>query len=278
MSTQLPWQQMILADRLHPNPDNPRKDPGDDLDELTESIRSSGLRHRILVIPAPGLGDGHYYIEDGWRRWLAMKDWLSLIPVEIRPAGPGENIRSRSILTALVTSAHQRPLNPVERAQGYGQLRDEFGMNQAQIAHQMGLSVPVIAKSLALLELSDDTLERVRSGDLTVGNALSAVYRRRAAVRRKKGGSGRTGAVWEPDWFTTRHPLARKAAALCDGRGHNSRRRLGKAGRFPGACGECWESVVRADERIVIAATTEAAAAWHELASEGSAEARGDKS
>jgi ParB family transcriptional regulator, chromosome partitioning protein len=264
MNAQLPWQQMVPADRLHPNPDNPRQDPGD-LDELAETIRSSGLRHRVLVIPAPGEGDGHYLIEDGWRRWLAMKDWMTLIPVEIRPARPGEDVHVRSILTALVTSAHQKPLNPVERAEGYGRLRDEFGLTQAQIAHQMGLSVSVIAKSLALLELSNDTLERVRNGSLPVGEALSAVYRRRAAVRRRKGGTGQTGAVWEPDWFTVKHPLAKQAAALCDGRGHNSRRRHGKAGYFPGACGECWESVVRADERIV-AATAEASAAWHELA------------
>lgn len=268
MSAQLPWQQVVTADRLHPNPDNPRQDPGGDLADLADSIRSSGLRHRLLVIPAPDEGDGHFYIEDGWRRWLAVKDWMTLIPVEIRPALPGENIHVRSILTGLVTSAHQQPLNPVERAKGYGRLRDEYRLDQAQIARQMGLSVSVIAKSLALLELSDDTLERVRNGSLQVGEALNTVYRRRAAARRKKGGTGRTGAVWEPDWFTAKHPLARKAVVLCDGRGHNSRRRLGKAGHFPGACGECWESVIRADERVVVAATTEAAAAWRELAGE----------
>ena len=191
---------------------------------------------------------------------------MTLIPVEVRPAQPGENVHARSILTALVTSSHSKPLNSVERAEGYGRLRDEFGLTQAQIAHQTGLSVSVIAKSLALLELSADTLEQVRKGTLQVGEAQRLVGRHRAAARRREGGSGQTGAVWEPDWFADRHPLARRAAALCDGRGHNSRRRLGKSGRFPGACGECWESVIRADERIVIAATAEAAAAWHELA------------
>lgn len=271
---QLPWRQMIATERLHPNPDNPREDPGD-LTELRESIRAAGLKHRVLVIPAPDIGDGHYYIEDGWRRWLAMKDEWSAIPSEIRPLQPGENIHFRNILTGLITSVHQRPLDPVERARGYGRLRDEFGLNQIQIAAKTGLHSSTVSGSLALLELSADTQELVRKGALTAAEALRLVKRKRAADRRRKGGSGRTGAIWEPDWFTARHPLARKAAALCDAREHNSRRRLGARGRYAGACGQCWESLVREDERLVIAATAEAAAAWHAM-QDGNAAAPSD--
>ncbi len=262
--TQLPWRQMIATNRLHPNPDNPREEPGG-LGELRGSIRSAGLKHRILVIPAPDIGPEDYRIEDGWRRFLAMKDEWASFPAEIRPLLPGENIHTRNILTGLVTSVHQKPLDPVEKARAYGRLRDEFGMTQAQIGAQVGLSPSVIAKSLALLELSDSTLERVKSGLLPAGEALRLIQRKRARDRRKKGGPGQAGAVWEPDWFTARHPLARKAAALCAERGHNSRRRFGAAGSFPGYCGECIESLIRADERLVTARTTEAAAAWHAL-------------
>lgn len=263
--TQLPWRQMIATDRLHPGPDNPREKPGN-LDELRASIRASGLKHRILVMPALDIGDGDYRIEDGWRRYLAMKEEWASFPVEIRPLLPGENVHTRSILTGLVTSVHQRPLDPVEKARAYGRLRDEFGMTQAQIGAQVGLDGTTISDHLLLLELSEDTQQLVRKGLLSVGKAKQLVKRRRAAVRRKKGGSGQSGAVWEPDWFTARHPLARKAAALCDERGHNSRRRYGRgAGSFRGYCGECIESLIRADERLVTARTAEAAAAWHAL-------------
>ena len=60
---------------------------------------------------------------------------------------------------------------------------------------------------------------------------------------------------WEPDHFTSQHPLARKAKALCDGREHQMRRRVGKH-----ACGECRETVIRADERAVTAALAKVSA------------------
>jgi ParB/RepB/Spo0J family partition protein len=263
---QLPWRQMIAADRLHPGPDNPRQDPGDDLDGLAASIRKNGLLQPVVARPAPDLGDGHYYIEDGWRRWLAMKDWSTSIPAVVKPLQIGENAAVRSIFTALVTSAHAQPLNPIERARGYGRLRREFGFTQAQIGAQAGLSGSTVANSLALLELSEDTQERVAKGTLSVTDALRQVKRKRAADRRKKGGSGQAGAVWEPDWWTAKHPLYRKAAALCDLREHNSRRRFGRTANSAGACGECFETLIREDERLVVAATAQAAAAWHELA------------
>ena len=262
--TQLPWRQMIASERLHPNPDNPREDPGD-LTGLAGSIRKNGLLQPVVARPAPDIGDGHYYIEAGYRRWMAMREWSSQIPAVIRPLQRGESPVRRNLITGLVENIHRRDLDPIEKARAFGRLRDELKLNQQQIAAETGLDSSTVSVSLALLELSDDTQERVRRGTLTVTEALRLVKRRRAAQRRKKGGPGRTGAVWEPDWFTAKHPLARKAAALCDAREHNSRRRIGARGQYPGACGQCWESVVREDERLVTAATAEAAAAWRAL-------------
>jgi ParB family transcriptional regulator, chromosome partitioning protein len=265
--TELPWRQMIAVDHLHPNPDNPRSDFGN-LAELEASIRAQGLKQPLLVTPAPELGSDRYYIEDGERRWRAMKAWNTEIFAIVAQLRPGQGLSVRNIVTALVTDVHKLNLGPMEKAVAYGRLRDEFGMNQMEISRQVGTSSSTVANSLALLELSDDTQERVRKGLLQAGEALRLVRRKRAAARRKRGGTGQAGAVWEPDWFTAKHPLARKAASLCDGRGHNSRRRLGAFGPYPGACGECWESVVRADERLVVIATAEAATAWHELQDE----------
>jgi ParB/RepB/Spo0J family partition protein len=248
--TTLPWRQMVLVDRLIPNPDNPREDPGD-LSELADSIKAAGLKQQLLVTPAPGR-DGYYYIEDGWRRWLAMKDWATAIPCTVVPPAKGREQSVRYIVTSLVTSAHRLDLNAVEKARAYGRLRDEFGLSQAQIAAQTGLSVSSVGNYLALLELSQDTQDRVAKGSLQVGEALRAVRRRRAASRRRNGGTGRAGAVWEADWLAITHPLAEKAARLCNKREHNSRRRIGARAGYPGACGQCWESEIRRDEQLVI--------------------------
>lgn len=248
----LPWRQMIPVDRLHPNPDNPRSDPGD-LDELRESILASGLQQPILANPYPGR-DGHYYIEDGWRRWLAMNEVWSAMPAVIRPARKGENSHVRYILTALLTSVHDKPLNPMERARAYGRLRQEFGMTGSDIARATGLSTSTITNSLILLELAPASQEKVAAGTLPVGEAIRALRRQRKLERRRKtGGSGRTGAVWEPDWLTSTHMLALAAEARCDVMGHNLRRRIGRRRKYRGACGQCWQVVIEhaAEARIL---------------------------
>jgi ParB family chromosome partitioning protein len=251
----MPWRQMIPVERLLPNPDNPRTTL-EGIDELEESIREAGLKHPLLVVPAPDKGkegENWYYIEDGERRYEAMKGWNTEIQCIIRPLQRGENIHERFLSTALITGIQRQTLNPIERAQAYGRLRKEFGLNQVQIGKMVGLSSGSITNSLALLELSEDTQRRIARGSIKVNEAMRIVRTQRAKNRRHKGGSGITGAQWEPDWFTSTHALASKAVALCNKRDHNMRRRIGAKGTsgFPGACGQCWESVIRADQDLV---------------------------
>lgn len=242
-----PWKKMIPVDRLHLNPDNPRQDPGD-IAGLAASIRASGLKQALIVYPARDIGPDDYYIEDGWRRLLAMQDWCSEIPCDIHPVLAGENLATRNVLTALITGIHRKPLNPMERADGYQALADR-GMTAVEIGKLVGLHSSTVTNDLALLELSKDTQDRVRSGKLPVAEALRIVRRHRKNQRRRKGQPDR-GAHWEPDWFTDKHPLARIARAMCDAREHNSRRRLGNV-----ACGQCFDDAIRADQRKIDEAT-----------------------
>lgn len=271
VASTMAWRQTIPVDRLIPNPDNPRQDPGElsDLDlerleipALEKSIRKQGLKQPLLVTLAQDMGtpdDSFWYIEDGWRRWLAMKDWMTDIPCVISPPLPGENRHVRNILTALVTSVQRLDLDPIQKAKAFWRLQDEFGLTQGQIAEQTGMSVSTVSNSLALLELSVDTQKRVakgvKNGGLSIEEALKAVRRRRRIARRAKGGTGQAGAVWEPDWFTVKHPLSYRAEALCDRREHNSRRRIGASGTYAGACGQCWQSMIEADyEQVLVSA------------------------
>jgi ParB/RepB/Spo0J family partition protein len=236
-------EEFIQVAHLHPNPDNPRTDTGD-VSELADSIRQQGLLQALLVRPAPDIGDGHYYIEAGLRRWAAMKAWNTTIRCFVRPLRAGENATERNLLVGIVENVHRRQLEPMEMAAALGRLQAECGLSQVQIARQTGLNPSTVSHHLALLELSKDTQERVRKGTLPVGEALRIVRRHRAYKRKKAGKSPVSGAQWAPDHFTKNHPLWRIAAEMCETRGHNGRRRLGGI-----ACGEDWEAAIRQDEQ-----------------------------
>jgi ParB family chromosome partitioning protein len=243
---QAPWQQMIQVSRLHPNTDNPRKDPGD-LAGLAASIRESGLKQRIIVRPAPDLGPDEFYIMDGWRRYLAMRDGWTAIPAEVQPYLSTDPAR-QDVIIALITDIHDKHLNPMERAQGCGQLRD-LGMSASEISRVTGMHVSTVTNGLALLEFTDEDQARIASGELPVSEALK-IIRRIRRIRRRRQGLPDRGTHWEPDHFTGKHPQARIARAMCDAREHTARRRLGSV-----ACGQCFEDAIREDQSKIIEAT-----------------------
>jgi len=249
----LPWRQLIAPDRIHLNPDNPRKEPRD-LAELTKSIRQQGLKQPILIIPLPrpcpallddgrvcGSEDQHYVLEDGTRRFLAMREWTTGVPSVVSPSLPGQNLIMRSILTGIVVNIHREDLNPMEKAWAFGRLRDEFGLTGAQIAEQTGLSTSTVTNHLLLLELAPKAQQRVANKEIPVSEARRLLRRVRKDTRARKGQKP-MAPMWEPDWLARTHPLAQTAEDRCDRMGHTRRRRIGNV-----ACGQCWEKVLTAD-------------------------------
>jgi ParB family chromosome partitioning protein len=165
-------------------------------------------------------------------------------------------IRRRSIGTAsaiqvmLIENCQRADLSPIEKAEAMGRLRDEERWSVTKIAKMIGVTDATVSTYLALLELAPPTQQMVASGRLPVADAVRAVRSFRARQAKASGRADRresTAATWEPDHFGASHPLARKAQALCDVREHNNRRRLGKI-----ACGQCFETVIREDERKVV--------------------------
>ncbi|HLY75947.1 MAG TPA: ParB/RepB/Spo0J family partition protein [Planctomycetota bacterium] len=237
---------------IHPNPDNPRVEAGD-VTDLAQSIRTLGLIDPLLVIPAswiPGENpeDEQFMIEDGYRRWVALKSFAEVAECRIRIPDPGEDLVRRAIITAMATSLHRVGLGPMERARAYGRLRDEGKLTHAQIAALVGVGESTVSASIMLLELAPSAQKRVEEGKLKVADAESAIKRHRAIQREKKG-SKPIDVGWEPDHFTTKHHLARKARALCDAREHNNRRRLDGV-----ACGQCFEDAIRQDQTTILQA------------------------
>jgi ParB/RepB/Spo0J family partition protein len=236
--------QPVDISRLHPHPDNIREDLGD-LEDMAASIRMHGILQALVVVPHPSRA-GHYHVLAGHRRLAAARlAGLADVPVTVRQADIGV---SKAVQVMLIENCQREDLGPVEKAEAMGKLVSA-GISRVAIAKAIGMSDATVSTYLALLELDRATQRRVAAGMVPVMDAVRAVRKTRAASRSRAGQADRNKAMaltWEPDYFTDRHPLARKARAMCDAREHNARRRLGRV-----ACGECWETVIRRDEQLV---------------------------
>jgi ParB family chromosome partitioning protein len=232
----------VHISRLREHPANIRADLGD-LTELAASITAQGILQPLVVQPHPS-EPGAYEVIAGHRRLAAARlTRVQQIPVTVRR--PDGRSPGAAVEVMLVENCMRRDLGPVEKAEAMGALRN-YGLSAAQIARRTGLSDATVGYYLSLLELDDDARRQVRDGRIPVGQAIAAVRRVRARQRSSRG-RPRQGPVWEPDHLDARHPLARKANAMCDAREHTMRRRIGKV-----ACGQCWETVIRQDEQLAV--------------------------
>lgn len=227
---------------IEPHPANVREHLGDDLGDLARSIRRHGILQPLTVQPHPDR-PGRYRILAGHRRFdAAQLAGLHAVPAIVRHGVDEQG----ALEIMLVENCQRRELNAMERAEALGALRNR-GKTQEEIAKATGKSVSWVNYYLSLLDLDAAAQEKVRSGELKVSHAIDAVRRTRAKIR-KQGGS-RADFTWEPDYLARTHPLAKRAQNLCDAREHTMRRRIGGV-----ACGQCWESAIRIDERKVIEA------------------------
>lgn len=138
------------------------------LEELTASIRRHGVLQPILVRPVP---DGDYEIIGGERRWRAAQAaQLHEVPVLIRNFNDGE-----AMAAGLVENLQREDLNPLEEAEGYQRLIDQFGLTQLALSEAVGKSRPHITNTLRLLGLPDRVRELLRDGALSAGHARAVM-------------------------------------------------------------------------------------------------------
>jgi ParB family chromosome partitioning protein len=150
---------------IDPNPNQPRREfDSEKLGELAESIREHGLVQPILVRPK---GDGRYEIVAGERRWRAAQlAGLTKVPALVR-----EFTEQESMEIALIENLQREDLNPLEEAEAYRLLLDQFGLTQEELARRLGKSRPQISNTLRLLQLSAPVQGLVQSGQLSMGHA-----------------------------------------------------------------------------------------------------------
>jgi ParB family chromosome partitioning protein len=219
----------VLLELVEPDPGNPRESMGD-LTELMESMAEHGLIQPLIVRRT---GDEQLMIVAGHRRHEAAKrlGWRR-IEVVVRRDMPPDDVLAKM----LVENGQRAGLDPIEEARALLRLKKMGGLSDLEVGGKVGLSQITVSGRIALLSLPVEEQEAIRAKRL--GVVAGVRMARIAAGTVRKTGIGR---AWHlgPD-----HALSRLAAARC-------RRLAHKAGRMVGgmACGECWESVIRADER-----------------------------
>lgn len=151
--------------KVEPNPDQPRRDfDEEELQALSNSISVHGVIQPLTVREMP---NGYYQIIAGERRWRAARmAGLSDIPVVIIEADD-----RKAMELALIENLQRQDLNPVEEAQGYQLLIQEYGLTQEETAERVGKSRPAVANTLRLLMLSPEILEKLKHGELSAGHA-----------------------------------------------------------------------------------------------------------
>jgi ParB family chromosome partitioning protein len=150
---------------IRPNPRQPRANMDtEQLKDLTESIRTHGILQPLIVLPADS--KGRYTLIAGERRLRASKDaGLSAVPVIIRDTNELGQLE-----LALIENLQRTDLNPLEAADGYRQLIDDFSLSHDDVAQRVGKSRTAVSNTIRLLKLSAAVREALSKQKITEGH------------------------------------------------------------------------------------------------------------
>lgn len=210
---------------IRPNPFQPRRefDP-EELADLRDSIKANGLLQPLVVRPDPGK-PGQYQLVAGERRFRALTDlkWAE-VPAVVR------EVDDRTLLVlALVENIQRAELGPMEEAEGYQSLVEDFALTQGEVAEAVGKSRSTVANMLRLLKLPASVRRMLSDGALSMGHArallaldhpgrITEVARRAVAegwsVRRVEAHTRKGKPAEEPKASEPSAPVDPAAAAL----------------------------------------------------------------
>ena len=154
----------LLVDEISPNRLQPRSYFDDTkLEELVTSIEEHGVLQPVVVQKA----DSGYELIAGERRWRASKKLgLKKIPAVIREVSDAQSLE-----IAIIENIHRQDLNPIEEAEAYARLANEFALTQEMVAKKVGKSRTAVANTLRLLKLSRKIKEDLISEKISMGHA-----------------------------------------------------------------------------------------------------------
>lgn len=155
----------VGIDKLKPSPYQPRTQfEKEKLAELSESIKTSGIIQPIVVRKT---GTAGYEIIAGERRWRAAQlAGLHEVPVILKEMGDRETLEM-----AIIENIQREDLNPMEEAEAYQRLAQEFELTQQQVAEKVGRERASVTNAIRLLQLPRDVRELIATKELSVGHA-----------------------------------------------------------------------------------------------------------
>jgi ParB family chromosome partitioning protein len=154
----------IVIDQIVPNPHQPRQSMDEaGLQELANSIREHGLIQPLIVTRA----ETGYQLIAGERRWRASKlAGLAAVPAIVKESSPQQMLE-----LAIVENIQRADLNPLEEAEAYAQLMQDFDLTQEAVAERVGKSRTAVANTVRLLNLPDSVKQSLASGKISEGHA-----------------------------------------------------------------------------------------------------------
>ncbi len=157
--------QTLRISQIEPKADQPRKHFDEEaLLELSDSIKAHGLLQPIIVRES---SNGYYQIIAGERRWRATKlAGITEIPAIVMQA---DALEAAEI--AIIENIQRQDLNAYEEASAYRALMDQYSLTQEDVAEKVGKSRSAVANAMRLLDLPDDVLEMLKTGDISAGHA-----------------------------------------------------------------------------------------------------------
>ncbi len=169
--------KQVAIEKISRNPRQPRRRFDErELEELAASIREHGVLQPLIVTP----GEEGYTLVAGERRLeAARRAGLRVVPVVVR------QVAERQLLElALIENLQRSDLNPLEEAEGYRQLAEEFGLSHEEIAARVGKSRVAVTNTLRLLHLSAPVKEALMEGKISEGHARALLSLSTAAAQR----------------------------------------------------------------------------------------------
>ncbi len=164
---------------IKPNPKQPRTNfDAEALSGLAASIEASGVVQPLLVRP---LHDGSYELIAGERRWRAsQKAGLEKVPAIVRDSEHAERLQ-----VALIENMVREDLNPIEEARACAALVEDLGLSKEDLARRIGRSRPAVSNLIRLLDLPDEAIALLESGELSEGHGRALLTAPGNDVRRR---------------------------------------------------------------------------------------------
>jgi ParB family chromosome partitioning protein len=169
----------LPTDMIAPNPHQPRQTFDEaSLLALAQSIKARGVLQPVLVRPLPG---GTYELIAGERRWRAAQ----LAELPSLPAIVRHHEDAATLEVALIENMAREDLNPIEEARACAALTEELGLTREEVGQRVGRSRVAVTNLIRLLDLPDEALAAIQSGDLSEGHGRALLTAPDHADRRR---------------------------------------------------------------------------------------------